>query len=109
MTILLPSPLYAGTSVLTQGTFASPIPGTPPYQWPGVDPGIVTFSFIGGQGASEVTWTYGVGLEIARVDTGVYQVLLECDVPGRWQVKWIGTDPVASVWTWGFDVSPQPF
>lgn len=105
----LPSPLYAGTGVTTQVTFANPVPGQPQSSWPAVDPTEVTLTWVGGTGADPVVWTYlGTG-SIVRVSTGVYSAELPTDdAPGRWLIQWQGTGACAVVSTAGFPVTPPP-
>jgi hypothetical protein len=107
--IELPETLYAGNSVTAGVTFTTPQAGVPQADWLPVDPTGVSLTYVPGNGQAPVTWTYPSG-NIVRVTTGVYIAELDTtDLPGRWQVKWVGTGACAAVWTAGFTVTPQPF
>ena len=106
---ILPSPLYVGTALEVTQEFQTPVPGTPQANWPFVDPTTVTLTVAGGDGVAPVTYTYGSGPQIVRVSTGVYSFTTDTTVPGRWQFKWVGTDPCAAVTVKGCVLLPQPF
>lgn len=109
-TTQIPSPIYAGNGITSGVTFTNPVVGQPSTQWPSVDPTSVTLTVIPGSGAAPVVHVYGVGGFITKVSTGVYSAELDTTgAPGRWSVKWIGTDACAAVWVQGFSVVPQPF
>ena len=105
----LTSPLYAGNGITCSVTFANPVTGVPVISWPPVDPTSVSFVYVGGTGASPITYEYGVGDEIVRASQGIYTIELDTtDAPGRWQVQWKGTGTCAAVWSSGFFVEPLP-
>jgi hypothetical protein len=107
---LLPAPLYEGTGLAAGFTFLVPIVGLPQADWTPTDPGTITLTVLEGDGASPVTFTYGVGGQIVRVSTGIYTSVFDTTgKPGRWQFKWIGTAPCPTVWVGGVVVQPQPF
>jgi hypothetical protein len=107
--IELPETLYDGNAVTVGVTFSTPQAGVPQAQWLPVDPTNVSLTFIAGTGASPVVWHYGTDA-ITRVSQGIYTAELDTtSKPGRWGVKWIGTDACAAVWVAGFQVTPQPF
>jgi hypothetical protein len=101
------NPLYEGNAVMTQATFTQFPPqseGMP------TDPGVVSLTFVAGEGAPSETWTYGGVGAIIRNDVGAYQALLTTDgLPGNWFIGWEGGDPAASVGVAGFTVTPVPF
>ena len=109
-TTQIPSPIYAGNAITTGVTFSNPVVGQPSTQWPPVDPTTVTLTFVPGTGGTPTTWVYGTDIQITQVSTGVYSAELDTtDAPGRWSLKWVGTDACAAVWVQGFSVVPQPF
>ena len=106
--IELPQPLYDGNAVTVGVTFSTPQAGVPQAEWLPVDPTNVSLTYIPGSGGSPVTLTYPA--DITRVSTGIYTVELDTtNAPGRWGVKWVGTDACAAVWIAGFTVTKQPF
>ena len=110
MTNQLPIPIYEGNGITTTVTFTNPVANQNPSTWPPADPSTVTMTYIPGTGGPPVTWTYGVGPFIVKVNTGIYTAELDTtDTGGRWQVKWEGTGACAAVSIQGFQVVPQPF
>lgn len=106
----LPNPLYAGNAITTGVTFTNPVAGEDPSAWPPVDPTAVTLTYVAGDGATPVIWTYGGTGSITKVSTGIYTAELDTTgTTGAWRVKWVGTGACAAVWVNGFSVTPQPF
>ena len=57
-----------------------------------VDPIVLTFEYET-PALTTVTYTYGVGTDITKVSTGVYQVILLLDQAGMWRYNWRSTNP----------------
>jgi hypothetical protein len=108
MTILLPDPMYVGNSALVGVTFTVPQVGLPRDQWPVGDPGEITLQWVGGDGASLITWMYQGAGSIVRQSEGIYTAVMANDNVGRWSILWTGTAPVAAVVGGSYPVSPLP-
>jgi|SRR5215472_13686878 len=84
-----------GTAIVLTGNFADPT-GKP------ADPGEVTVRILDPDGNES-------SMTPSKIDTGVYQVALDPDVPGVWFYRFEGTAPVDTAMEANFVVASSQF